>query len=104
MVNRASKQTKKFAQSGQLKRTIDSRRKHQKFKKQIEARKGVRGAPATRDHKGDGDGDEEPEDDDRPGPSKKAKGKGRAKAVDFLEEDEDEDVGKSADAVASKGK
>jgi nucleolar complex protein 2 len=81
-----AKAARKFAKSGELKRTIDNRRKHQKLKKQIQARKAVRGAPLTR--AADPSGDVEGEMDDDRGNKGKRNGKERAKAVDFLDEDD----------------
>ena len=101
MAKKGSKATKKFAKSGELKRAIDTRRKHQKLKKQIQARKSVRGAPVSR---GAGDEvDEEPEENIAH-TSKKSKGKARAKAVDFLDDDQESGEEGQDDAVTSKGK
>ncbi|KAH6911956.1 hypothetical protein BKA70DRAFT_821427 [Coprinopsis sp. MPI-PUGE-AT-0042] len=44
MGKKAAKATRKFAASGQLKKSIDARRKHQQVKKQIERRKVGKGA------------------------------------------------------------
>ena len=38
-MGKASKATKKFASSGQLKKTIDARKKHQQVRKRIQGRK-----------------------------------------------------------------
>lgn len=100
MAKKGAKATKKFAKSGELKRQIDTRRKHQKVKKQIQARKSVRGAPVAR---GEAREDDDDKNDDLTTPGKKNKGKGRAKAVDFLDED-DEQSDEQAEPVASKGK
>lgn len=104
MAKKGAKATKKFAKSGQLKSTIDARRKHQKVKKQIQARKSVRGAPVARPGPADdddNDGDDGVVEDSR----KKGKGKARAKAVDFLDDDDDEHSADDKDApVAGKGK
>lgn len=100
MAKKGARATKKFAKSGELKRQIDTRRKHQKVKKQIQARKSVRGAPVARgETREDDDGD----DDEVLTSGKKNKGKGRAKAVDFLDE-EDEHSDDQAEPVAGKGK
>lgn len=85
MKKKGAKAARKFAKSGELKRTIDSRRKHQKLKQQIQARKAVRGAPLSRDD--DPSGDVEGEIQGDQGTKSKRKGK-RAKVVDFLDEDE----------------
>ena len=42
-MGKATKATRKFASSGQLKKTIQSRKKHQKIKKKIEGRRGAKG-------------------------------------------------------------
>lgn len=105
MAKKGSKATRKFAKSGELKRTIDSRRKHQKVKKQIQARKSVRGAPVLRTPHGDGLEDDDGADESVPTSSRKVKGKARAKAVDFLDDDQESDEeALDDDAVASKGK
>lgn len=108
MPKKGAKATKKFAKSGGLKQTIDARRKHQKMKKQIQARKSVRGAPIVRDENA-GEGDDAGDDHISDGPRKgkgAAKGKGRAKAVDFLdpEEDDGDSEGAVDQPVSSKGK
>lgn len=43
MGKKAAKSTRKFAQSGQLKKAIQSRRKHQEIKRKAERRKGKPG-------------------------------------------------------------
>jgi nucleolar complex protein 2 len=40
MGKKAAKSTKKFAASGQLKKTIEARRKHQQIRQKVEGRKG----------------------------------------------------------------
>ena len=61
-MGRASKATKKYAASGQLKKSIQARHKHQQIKKKIQGRKG------KQKHKGQGRSlgteDEEAENDD----------------------------------------
>lgn len=42
-MGKATKATRKFASSGQLKKTIQSRKKHQQVKKKIEGRRGAKG-------------------------------------------------------------
>lgn len=61
MGKKATKATRKFAASGQLKKTIQQRRKHQDIRRKVERRN------ATKKGKGkekqvDEDGDEEDED------------------------------------------
>ncbi|KIK93298.1 hypothetical protein PAXRUDRAFT_522731 [Paxillus rubicundulus Ve08.2h10] len=63
-MGKASKATRKFASSGQLKKTIQSRKKHQLVKKKINSRRGAKGkgkdkAPVDVDEHGDEDEDEE---------------------------------------------
>ncbi|KAG6868657.1 hypothetical protein C0993_012462 [Termitomyces sp. T159_Od127] len=43
MGKKASKQTKKFASSGQLKKVIQARHKHQQFRKRLEGKRGPKG-------------------------------------------------------------
>ena len=43
MGKKAAKSTRKFAASGQLKKTIDARRKHRDIKKKAERRKASKG-------------------------------------------------------------
>ena len=43
IMGKATKATRKFASSGQLKKTIQSRKKHQQVKKKIEGRRGAKG-------------------------------------------------------------
>lgn len=62
MGKKAAKSTRKFAASGQLKKTIQNRKKHQQIQKKVASRRG-----ANRDAKGKGkmqlvdDGDSEDE-------------------------------------------
>ncbi|KAF8556773.1 Noc2-domain-containing protein [Imleria badia] len=63
-MGKATKATRKFASSGQLKKTIKSRKKHQEVKKKIESRRGAKG---------------------------KGKGKGKAPAQDGNEQDDAEE-------------
>jgi len=101
MTKKGTKATRKFAKSGELKRTIDNRRKHQNLKKKIQARKAVRGAALTRDADSsvvaEGEMNEERET------KGKREGKGRAKAVDFLD-DKDEEPDHKDEKIVSKGK
>ena len=65
-MGKATKATRKFASSGQLKKTIQSRKKHQQIKKKIEGRRGAKGkgkdkAP-VRD---DGSEQDNPEEDEK---------------------------------------
>ncbi|KAF9234590.1 Noc2-domain-containing protein [Melanogaster broomeanus] len=85
----------KFASSGQLKKTIQSRKKHQQFKKKIESRRGANGkgkdkAPV----KGDDSGDEDEEVEEI-----KDQGKTKVKVMsvddflgaDFMDDDSDDE-------------
>lgn len=63
-MGKATKATRKFASSGQLKKTIQSRKKHQQTKKKIEGRRGAKGqgkgkAPAQDDGSKQDDADDE---------------------------------------------
>jgi nucleolar complex protein 2 len=67
-MGKATKATRKFVASGQLKRTIEARRKSQAIRKKVQGRKGARGGQPQVKTKNadtewsDGDGDnEEPE-------------------------------------------
>lgn len=79
MAKKGAKATRKFAASGQLKKQIQARHKHQQLKKNIERRKGGKaGRGASGYGKGRGeDGDEDDGDEDR-----EAKGKSK-KCVQF---------------------
>jgi nucleolar complex protein 2 len=101
MPKKGAKATKKFAKSGELKRTIDARRKHQKVKRQIQARKSVRGAPVSRGHRRAED-EGEPGDESREGQRVRGKGKARPKTVSFMDEDAESDAPNTT--VASKGR
>ncbi|KAJ6619052.1 Noc2-domain-containing protein [Mycena sp. CBHHK59/15] len=104
MGKKAAKSMKKFAASGQLKKTIDARRKHQQIKRKNGAKK------SAKDGKGTGKqparGEDEEEDAEVPGKSSKAK-KGMT-VDDFLsggfmegsddDEDGDEDMADDADS------
>jgi hypothetical protein len=87
MGKKGAKATRKFAKSGELKRTIDARRNHQKVKKQIQTRKALRGGPLLRPN------DKEEKERYNGDSSRRGKGKPRSDAIDFLEEDEEGDVG-----------
>jgi nucleolar complex protein 2 len=79
MGKKATKATRKFAASGQLKKTIQARKRHQDIRKKTLGRKAGR-----KDFKGKqredavptGDGEEEDEEDV---PAAKRKGKGKGK-------------------------
>lgn len=68
-MGKATKATRKFASSGQLKKTIQSRKKHQQIKKRIEGRRGAKGkgkdkAPVQDDDDGERDDAEENEENE----------------------------------------
>lgn len=74
MGKKATKQTKKFASSGQLKKVIQARHKHQQIQKRTQGKRGVkdrRDKPKVADVEG-GDEHEETEHS----PPKKSKGYG----------------------------
>ncbi|KAG8792319.1 Nucleolar Complex 2 protein, partial [Ceratobasidium sp. 428] len=77
MGKKASKATRKFAASGELKRTITARRKHKAVKQKAQARS------AEKERKKRTGGGEEDEGSDEE-VLKKSKGKGKAKPVDDL--------------------
>ncbi|KAG9080597.1 Nucleolar Complex 2 protein [Ceratobasidium sp. 370] len=99
MGKKASKATRKFAASGELKRAITARRKHKAVKQKAQARsveKERKQKVKTREE------DEGSEEEEVP---KNAKGKGKAKTVDdllsgaFLDgADDDSEAGSNADA------
>ena len=66
MGKKAAKSTKKFATSGQLKKTIEARRKHQQIRRKVEGRKGQKGGKfkthleAREEEDGDQDVENEP--------------------------------------------
>ena len=62
MGKKASKATRKFAASGQLKKTIQQRRKHQDIKRKVERRKGSKKGK-ERDTGADDGADDELEDE-----------------------------------------
>ncbi|KAJ7619529.1 Noc2-domain-containing protein [Roridomyces roridus] len=102
MGKKAPKSMKKFAASGRLKKTIESRKKHQEIKKKISGRRsGGKGNKGTKDsrpvaakpHHGD---DEEEDEEDAPPTKGKASKKGKMTVDDFLGgnfmDDSDEEV------------
>ena len=60
------KSMKKFASSGQLKKTIEARKKHQQVKKKMQSRRGNKGRPAVPEPENDEEEDEEDEVEDEP--------------------------------------
>ena len=99
-MGRTSKQTKKFAASGQLKKQIQARKKHQEMKRRVERRKGPgalskdaqasggKGQKGSRDSRGkgkqvarDGKGEDGDEDEEMSEVGKKGKGKGDKKGA-----------------------
>ncbi|KAJ7041198.1 Noc2-domain-containing protein [Mycena alexandri] len=101
MGKKAAKSMKKFASSGQLKKTIDARRKHQQIKRKNLSKKSVKDGKAKQRPAEAQEGDEEDEEETS---SSKAPVKGSKKRMtvdDFLgggfmdgsdDEDEDEDM------------
>ena len=90
MGKRTAKATKRFAKSGELKRTIDTRRRHQKVRKSIErrkviqkGRKGSRAVDINSDAEGDGD--------EMHDVKYKANRNGKTRATDFMGDEEDSD-------------
>lgn len=80
MAKKGAKATRKFAASGQLKKQIQARHKHQQLKKNIERRKGARTGRGASSH-GKGRGGDDGEEDDG-GEDREVKGKSK-KCVQF---------------------
>ncbi|KAF9048039.1 Noc2-domain-containing protein [Hymenopellis radicata] len=62
-MGKASKATKKFASSGQLKKTIEARRKHQQVRKRIQSKKTVKGKQKAVEVPDDEDVEDEEEEE-----------------------------------------
>ncbi|KAH7909312.1 Noc2-domain-containing protein [Hygrophoropsis aurantiaca] len=95
-MGKASKSTRKFASSGQLKKTIQSRKKHQQIQKKIQGRRGAKGkGKETSDPNAAEDISEDEEETEEHVPAKQAKGVKSVDAflgADFMDdEDSDED-------------
>ncbi|QRV85497.1 nucleolar complex protein 2 [Ceratobasidium sp. AG-Ba] len=92
MGKKASKATRKFAASGELKRTITARRKHKAVKQKAQVRS------AEKEKKRKQREEDESEDEQVVQETRNSKGKGKAKTVDdllsgaFLDEDDDSDA------------
>ncbi|CAK5271008.1 unnamed protein product [Mycena citricolor] len=84
MGKKAAKSMKKFAAKGQLKKTIDARRKHQQTKKKISNRKGK--GKQSRNESVDSGGEEGEEEEEQPtaGPSSGKATKKRMSVDNFL--------------------
>lgn len=93
------KSARKFASSGQLKKTIESRRKHQQAKKKIQSRRGAKGQGKEREIVNDNDATSEEEDVEEPN----KKGRSKVKSVDdflgakFMEDDDEEEDDEEGD-------
>lgn len=89
------KSTRKFAASGQLKKTIENRRKHQQVKKKIQGRRGANGKHKG-NHKEAVDSDADSEDEQPEKSSNKAGSKVKGMSVDdflgakFMDDSDDE--------------
>ncbi|KAJ7128139.1 Noc2-domain-containing protein [Mycena crocata] len=104
MGKKAAKSMKKFASSGQLKKTIDARRKHQQIKRKSLSKKSVKDGKAKQRPT---DAEEDEEEDGAQTSKAPAKGSKKAMTVDdllggaFMDgsdgEDEDEDIGYDED-------
>ncbi|KAK1232188.1 Nucleolar Complex 2 protein [Marasmius sp. AFHP31] len=64
------KSMKKFASSGQLKKTIEARKKHQQIKKKMQGRRGNKGRPAAPEAEDEDEEDEEEVEDEPVGKKK----------------------------------
>jgi nucleolar complex protein 2 len=84
MGKKANKASRKYAASGQLKKEIQARRKHQQVKRTIERRKGAKAKPVN-------------------GVSE-IKGKGKGKEREVVDENEDDDVEMSEEDEENVGK
>ncbi|KAH8101332.1 Noc2-domain-containing protein [Cristinia sonorae] len=95
MGKKAVKSTRKFAQSGQLKKTIQARRKHQEIRRKAERRKGKLGKGKGKEDENIEQDEEDFEPDAEEKPSKKSSGRS---VDDFLgsfanaPEDNEDDV------------
>ena len=89
-MGRTSKQTKKFAASGQLKKQIQARKKHQEMKRRVERRKGP--GALSKDAQASG------------GKGQKGKGKGKQVVRDEEGGDEGGDEDEEMSEVGKKGK
>ncbi|KAF7320891.1 Noc2-domain-containing protein [Mycena chlorophos] len=107
MGKKAAKSTKKFSASGQLRKTIDARRKHQKIKKRIAGKKDTKGKQRAPEPVDDND-----DNDDEEVPLSKDKGKKRMTVDDFLEggfmdrsddDDDDENLAEEEEEEESDG-
>ena len=90
MGKRIAKATKRLAKSGELKRTIDARRKHQKVRKDIERRKAVPKGKKRSDAA----------DDEMDDVNPKGNRNDKTRAMDFLGDEESD--GEADDFSASK--
>ena len=87
-MGRTSKQTRKFAASGQLKKVIQARKKHQEIKRKVERRKGPAALSKDKDAKMKGKG--------------RAGGKPRGREGE--EEEEDAEMSELGSEKGGKGK
>jgi nucleolar complex protein 2 len=86
MGKKANKASRKYAASGQLKKEIQARRKHQQVKRTIERRKGAKAKPVN-------------------GVNEiKGKGKGKGKEREVVDDNEDDDVEMSEEDEENVGK
>ncbi|KAF9556463.1 Noc2-domain-containing protein [Agrocybe pediades] len=95
-MGKANKATKKFVASGQLKKTIQERRKKQQIQKKFAKRRGNKGGAGSAKEAREDDGDEDEEDEEevrgKAGKSKKKMTVDSFLAGDFMDEsDEDGD-------------
>ncbi|KAG6890208.1 hypothetical protein C0995_010219 [Termitomyces sp. Mi166 len=107
MGKRASKQTKKFAASGQLKKVIQARHKHQQIRKRIQGKRGTKGDKVPPEEV-----DFEDEEDEIEAPTNATAKKSKGMSVDELlnadfmgesDDDENADVSDMADGDSDDG-
>ncbi|KAH7882187.1 Noc2-domain-containing protein [Phlebopus sp. FC_14] len=93
-MGKAPKSTRKFASSGQLKKTIQSRKKHQQIKKKIQSRRGAKGKgkeKAIQDSDDDGEEDEIEESKGKGDTSLKGMSVDDFLGAGFMENDSDDE-------------
>ncbi|EIW76677.1 Noc2-domain-containing protein [Coniophora puteana RWD-64-598 SS2] len=103
-MGKAAKSTRKFKASGQLKKTIEIRKKAQAHKKKIESRRGAKGknkpAPVNSEDGTDNEEEGEPQQENGKKGGKSAKGMSVDDflGADFMDEDGDDDEADGSDA------
>ncbi|KAL0952733.1 hypothetical protein HGRIS_006964 [Hohenbuehelia grisea] len=102
-MGKATKATKKFVSSGQLKKTIEARHKKQQIKKRMASRRGANNGKPKAATVSEGAPDDEEDGEEDEAPSKAVKSKGKAMTVDdilgggFMDESDEDEGGMSSD-------